>query len=145
MLDVQGGKFRDDREQIAAVVEIAAELCLRQRAVAGDILIRGLLRDLLGILGELVHVDDVGDAAEPVQRRERALALEAVLETRQEVHRDPEEDEIVGERLCGLYRARESVDARGHAQRRGESHKNNDDCADGEPHGGADGPVGPAE
>ena len=134
---MEGRDLADQREQLAAVIEVAAELrggegtYRRGRRV-------GLRRGQpFRILGELMHVDDVRDAPELMQRRERLAALEPGFEGDEEEDRGAEEDHGADGGVHRLDEFREAVDPGGKLHRacdREEHHRHRaDGCADPDP------------
>ena len=62
-----------------------------------------------GVLGELMHVDDVSDGTELVQRTEREASLPARLQRDEEQRRGAADDEQVYRRFHGLHDAAQFV------------------------------------
>jgi hypothetical protein len=87
-----------------------------------------------------VHVDDVRDAPQLVQRGQRFPALETILESDQEEDRGTEKNEIVDGRLGGLDEDRESIDSGGHAHRGRHRDENHCDDTDHEADGASNRP-----
>lgn len=56
-------------------------------------------QESLGVLGELVHVDHVGDAAQFVQANKGVLAHQPGLDATHEHDRQPDEDDVLESRL----------------------------------------------
>ena len=83
ILRVERGELAGQRQHLAAIIEIAHELESAHGARLGDDAV-GVMRVQQGarVLGQLVHVDDVGDRAEDVQVAQRPAPLDAGLERR---------------------------------------------------------------
>jgi hypothetical protein len=76
---VQSRHFANEREQLAGIVEVAAQLKLAKRPLWRRGRRTRSHQDGLGIFGQLVHVHDVRDGSEIVNHAKRAAALETIL------------------------------------------------------------------
>ena len=94
LLGAECGRLGDDREQLAAVVVVAAQLGPRQRALAGLAALPAGQQLLRG-LRHLVHVDDVGERPQPVQGLEAAPPPDAGRDGDEEEDGDGREDDVV--------------------------------------------------
>ncbi len=95
VLGAQGRGLGDQRQHLGAVVEVVVQLLRAQvRLHAGRG--RAVRRQyLLGVLGQLVHVDHVGQRAELVEQRQQPPALQPFGQRPEEQHRDRGEDDVV--------------------------------------------------
>src|SRR5690606_41872919 len=71
--------FADESQHLRAIIEVPRQLEMTHRALGRGGRLLGIEQDR-GILGELVHVDDVRQRTQPMQRVEHALALDALLD-----------------------------------------------------------------
>ena len=81
-LNVKGGDFADERQRLATVIQVPIQLEGRHGTLHG----RGLLRReiALGVLGQLMHIDDMRQGAQFVDRLQCTASFDAVFPGHQE-------------------------------------------------------------
>ena len=76
-LHVQRGDFADQRERLAAIIQISVQLEWRHNTALGRGSLRAPPEIALGILGQLMHVHNVRHGPEFVNRFQGAVAFDA--------------------------------------------------------------------
>src|SRR2546430_7999500 len=71
---------------------------------------------MLGIFAELMHVDDVHDAAQPVQRAQRSAPLDAGLQREKKEDRGGEQNDVIHGGLADLQQIADALHADGDSQ-----------------------------
>ena len=115
VLHVQGRQFGINGQQVRAAVQVADEVI---RGLEAGIYGAFGPQYVVGIFGELVHIDHVGETAQAVQGVDGGAAFEAIFQGSEKDDADGEENKFVGHAFDGLQGFHEAVLAgRGNGKR----------------------------
>src|SRR5207249_1586430 len=100
----QRERLAEQGEQLGAIVEVARQLERRHGAPWGGAGRAAPGQELVRVLRELMHVHDVRDAAQLVERGVGPVSLDPRLRVRQEQHGNAQKHDVL-ERLGGLEKS----------------------------------------
>ena len=102
VLRKQRGQLANQCKQLRTIIEITRELCLRQRAFGRLTGRRRRPEDGIRVLRQLMHVDHVRDAAQPMQHPQSSPPLETTFERNEEQEKKRENGMQLGVRCQNI-------------------------------------------